>query len=176
MGSGSTSSLSCLLTAETSDCRHPCRTGHLRQCALKRNRRIHEVLLFLSIKAPRIAASLLPAHFLEALGRRLMVFSDLLGESAGSGDRAVLLAWGHQWLSALWSEDRCCQKTRRMVITRASGGIWTMLSNQHGIGDSNRMETDRCTAYAHSLYSSIAPCGLLYRTPLQAAWCTKQPI
>ena len=30
-----------------------------------------------------------------------------------------------------------------MAITGALGGNWTMLSNQHGIGDSNRTETDR---------------------------------
>ena len=51
VGGGSTSSLSCLLTAETSDCRHPPHAGHLRQRALKRNRRIHKVLLFLLIKS-----------------------------------------------------------------------------------------------------------------------------
>ena len=93
VGGRSTSSFSCLLTAEASDCQHPPRAGHLRQCALKRNRRIHKVLFFLSIKAPRIAASFLPAHFLEALGRRLMVFSDVLRESAESGDRVGRSCW-----------------------------------------------------------------------------------
>ena len=115
VGGGSTSSLGCLLTAEASDCRHPPRAGHLRQRALNRNRRIHEVLLFWSIKAPRIAASFLPAHFLEVLGRHLMVFSDVLRKSAGSGDRVGRSSWPEVISGCL----HCGQRT---AVARKAGG------------------------------------------------------
>ena len=48
-----------------------------------------------------------------------------------------------------------------MAITRASGGNRTMLSNQHGIGDSNQTETDRAGRLGDRSAPAVS-CGHLF--------------
>ena len=48
-----------------------------------------------------------------------------------------------------------------MAITVASGGNWTMLSNQHGTGDSNQTKTDRAGRLGDRSAPAVS-CGHLF--------------